>query len=260
LDKGAIWDRQSGHPENVLSWHEIELEKFGLARIWIHSRAISDDSAGKPQPFRGGPKEELWYFTFIGIEVQIHGAKVQPISEDEKRLRLELAALAPVGSNPSLNTALIREIPAARLESDHHKIILSCIDSGEFAQTAKLQLVKSERTRGKIFKNGALGNSIYESALELRTTNLDAIAIAKLYSDLHRLGSKKIVQEIVQQTGASAETIYVAIRVARTKKWLTSSGAGKSGGDLTPLGIKEFKSRGGQERLAEFRPNGKGKK
>ena len=259
MDKGVIWDRLSGHPENVLSWHELELDKFGLARIWIHSRATTKATTGKSQSFRGGPKEQLWYFTFVGIEVQIHGSKLQPISEDEKRLRLELAALAPIGSNPSLNTALIREIPAARLESDHHKIILSCIDSGEFAESSKLKLVKSERTRGKIFKNGALGNSHYEYAIELRTTNLDAIAIAKLYADLHRLGSKKIVQEIVRQTGASAETVYIAIRVARTKKWLTSSGAGKSGGELTPLGAKEFKLRGGQDRLEEFRPETKRK-
>ena len=260
MDKGAIWDRHSGHPENVLSWHEINLEKFGLARIWIHSRATSKGTSGKSQSFRGGPNEQLWYFTLVGIEVQIHGDSLQPVTEEEKRLRLELAKFAPEGSNPSLNTALMREIPATRLESDHRKIILSCIDSGEFKESTKLKLVKSERIRGKLFKNGSLGNSFYESALDLRSTNLDAIAIAKLYSDLHRLGSKKIVQQIAEQTGASPESIYIAIRVARTKKWLTSSGVGKSGGELTELGLKEFKTRGGQKRLDDFLLVGKGKK
>jgi hypothetical protein len=46
--------------------------------------------------------------------------------------------------------------------------------------------------------------------------------------------------------------VHVALKIARRRKWLTSSGSGKAGGLLTDEGLIEFNMSAGPEREASL--------
>ena len=253
MDKGIIWDISKGYPENVLSWHEIHIPKLGNIRVWIHSKgevAKNDFSYGKDQRSRV-------IFAFGSIEIQMHGESFAPISEAEKQLRLELATLAPKKSKGSIKSSNFRLIPIGQLEVDHMQCIKACYDNNKFVATTGIRIVKSDKIPTLVFKNGVIRKNIDSISAKkvqkrFRSTKQYSIAIAKLYSDLSKIGTQKVIKQISIETGLPSEDIYTALRVARSQKWLTSEGVGKAGGALSSSGIEAFKEYAGEITLNEL--------
>jgi transposase len=52
--------------------------------------------------------------------------------------------------------------------------------------------------------------------------------------------------------GIEVKTVYVAVRTARKKGWLSESVSGSAKGELTSDGLKEFKKIGGQALYEEY--------
>lgn len=250
MDKGIIWDTSKGYPAHVLSWHEMNVPKLGNIRVWIHSKGDvtnGDFSYGKDNRARVG-------FSFGSIEIQIQGESFAPITETEKQLRLDLARCAPKNTQGSVKSSNFRFIPVGQLEVDHMQCIKACYDNNKFAVGTGIRIVKSDKTPTLIFKNGVIqkekSGSIYEkNVMKFRSTQNYAIAIAKLYSDLSRIGTQKIIKQISVDTRLPSENIYTALRVARGQGWLTSNGVGKAGGTLSTSGVEAFEKLEGEKIL-----------
>jgi hypothetical protein len=175
------------------------------------------------------------------------------VTEDEKSLRRALAKLAPSKSEGEMKSSLFRELPVGQLEVDHMRCIKACYDLEKFEIKGSVRIVKSDRTPSMVFKKGEFqSRSSYETKIDSnlsRATHENAIALAKLYSDLSRIGVQKIIKQISVDTGLPTVNIYTALRVARSKGWLSSEGVGKSGGKLTAEGNRVFEKLDGQQLL-----------
>jgi hypothetical protein len=254
MDKGIIWDISKGYPSHVISWHEMTLPRLGNVRVWIHSRGQlsgQDFTYGKLDSNASNV-----YFSFGSLEIQSQGETFTPVTEQEKSLRIQLANAAPVKSQGELKSSLFRELPVGQLEVDHMKCIKACYDQEKFDLINKVRLVSSDKTPTLTFKQGVFAaKSRYESDLNqelTRATHDNAIALAKLYSDLSKIGVQKIIKQISVDTGLESKIIYTALRVARSKGWLSSEGVGKSGGFLTEEGVNVFKKLDGQKLLDSY--------
>lgn len=262
MDKGVIWDISKGYPAHVISWHELTLPRLGNIRVWIHSKGLLSDSS-----FKYGDSKDLAsnvYFTFGSLEIQSHGDVFIPVSEEEKQIRIKLANVAPSKSAGELKSSLFRELPVGQLEVDHMKCIKACYDQEKFEFKSKVRIVNSEKTPSMLFKRGEISaKSPYEGKVEdklTRATHDNAIALAKFYSDLSRIGVQKIIKQIAVDTGMDTQKIYTALRVARSKGWLSSEGVGKSGGTLTEEGLRVFEKLNGQELLFQYLNSEQGKR
>ncbi|MFM7753181.1 MAG: hypothetical protein ACKO58_02120, partial [Cyanobium sp.] len=106
-----------------------------------------------------------------------------------------------------------------------------------------------------IFKDGKSG-SPFERALhqhlEVTSTKVDSIVIAKIYSELSKAGNRNIVKQISIDLEVESQIIYAALRVARSQGWLSANGKGKSGGTLTEEGETFFIQSGGQIKLSSW--------
>jgi hypothetical protein len=262
MDKGVIWDLSKGYPAHVVTWHEMSIPKLGNIRVWIHSKGLvanKENSYGKNNRARVT-------FSFGSIEIQIQGETFTPISENEKRLRLELASCAPAQTIGSVKSSNFRFIPVGQLEIDHMQCIKACYDNDKFEVGNGIRLVKSDKTPTLVFKGGKIAQTKLESKFEstiktkFRSTQPYAIAIAKLYSDLSRIGNQKVIKQISIETGLPSENIYTALRVARGQGWLTSNGVGKAGGTLSAEGLDAFKRLDGEQVLGELLRNSGGSK
>jgi len=76
--------------------------------------------------------------------------------------------------------------------------------------------------------------------------------IAKVYADLCDVSTTKVAQRTADTLGIDPDLVSMALRIARRNKWLTSSGAGKSGGELTSIGESVFYFENGIRREAFF--------
>lgn len=250
MDKGLIWDLSEGYPSHVISWHELALPKLGNVRVWIHSKGLLEKTGFKD---KGTGSDSRVFFTFGSLEIQSQGATFSPVSEDEKNLRIGLARLAPLKSEGEMKSSLFRELPVGQLEVDHMRCIKACYDLEKFEIKGSVRIVKSDRTPSMVFKKGEFqSRSPYETAIDAslsRATHENAIALAKLYSDLSRIGVQKIIKQMSVDTGLPNSNIYTALRVARSKGWLSSEGVGKSGGKLTAEGNRVFEKLDGQQLL-----------
>ena len=80
----------------------------------------------------------------------------------------------------------------------------------------------------------------------------DAILIAKIYADLCVVSNNRAVQRTAEILNVDSSLVTMALRIARRNKWLTSSGAGKSGGELTTSGEVMFNFENGAQREVYF--------
>ena len=123
----------------------------------------------------------------------------------------------------------------------------------EYRKPLRLTAVDSIPTI--IFKDGKSG-SVFEKALrnrlEVTSTKADSIVIAKMYSEHSKMGSSNIVKQICVDLDVESQTIYAALRVARSQGWLSASGKGKSGGTLTEDGETYFIDSAGPAKLTSW--------
>jgi hypothetical protein len=220
---------EGGIPIDVVTWHEIDLK-----RIWIHSKLIDKT------------------YKQLSITVQVtNQSKLEPVSDLEKQLRLQLAALENVDSkSPSLSAAVFRNLQTGRILDLHTALISEQNISRGLDSENKVHLVKDINNKTFLDKpksTAAKTTKLNPPNPEMGATSRDSILISGLYSDVSKTGYKKPAQRTADLLGLYVSTVYVAARVARKKGWLTSLGFGKPGGKLTELGEQEFKLINGQE-------------
>jgi hypothetical protein len=208
---------EDGIPIDVITWHEI-----GFKRVWIHSKLINKT------------------YKQLSITVQVtNQSKLAPVSDSEKELRLQLAALENANSeSPSISAAVFRNLQTGRIIDLHTSLISEQNLNRGLNSNKAVYLVKNINDKTYLDKPNTEKSKAKNSNplnSEMGATGRDSILISGLYSDVSKTGYKKPAQRTADLLGLYVNTVYVAARVARKKGWLTS------------LGEKEFKLIGGQE-------------
>jgi hypothetical protein len=178
------------------------------------------------------------------LEIQFVGPNPKPVSETEGKLRAKVASLSmPNAANMQvLNSTVVRQIPWGDLISSHSSILAENLRSNNLkvrsidsARKEKVPVVLDDREKKIIGANSA-----------------DSILIAKVYADLCDVSTTRVAQRTADTLGIDPDLVSMALRIARRNKWLTSSGAGKSGGELTSIGESVFYFENGIRREAFF--------
>ena len=208
--------------KDVLTWHDSQGR-----RIWLHSRQTSESAR-----------------TYISLSVQTFPNKLPKVSEEEKRLRMKLAAMHEFQSGTEISATSMREIATGEIIQIHSRLLMS--EKINQSMGKKIQLVNEIQSRTtsahRIFK--------FDTAEEMGADGKDAILIAKLYCQQSESGGRNSAKSTAEMLGIETSLVHTALRIARRNKWLTSLGAGKAGGELTELGTKKFKEFRGPERLS----------
>jgi hypothetical protein len=205
-----------------LTWHDV-----APYRYWVGSKR--------------GKQEGL---SAVSLEIQFVGPNPKPVSETEGKLRAKVASLSmPNAANMQvLNSTVVRQIPWGDLISSHSSILAENLRSNNLkvrsidsARKEKVPVVLDDREKKIIGANSA-----------------DSILIAKVYADLCDVSTTRVAQRTADTLGIDPDLVSMALRIARRNKWLTSSGAGKSGGELTSIGESVFYFENGIRREAFF--------
>ena len=223
MKSGIVMTQPSLHKAmEFLTWHDE-----APFRYWIGSKR--------------GKQEGL---SAISLEIQYVGSNPKPVSETEGKLRARVASISmPSSSNlHPLNSTIVRQIPWGDLIKAHSSILaenlrvnnlkVRNIDS---ARKGKPSVFLDDRSKKIIGANGA-----------------DAVLIAKIYADLCVVSNSRAVQRTAEILNVEPSLVTTALRIARRNKWLTSSGAGKSGGELTSHGETMFHFENGVQREKYF--------
>jgi hypothetical protein len=222
---------------DVLTWHDHDGN-----RIWIHSKAIE---SGRE---------------ILSIEVQVVGERALKPSKEEESLRLKLCARRQLPIEPeSVNSKTFRTLPSGQFLDEHSEIVSRIFNersSNREINTIKLleQVASKTVDLGRLYR----WDSSDEIAREGKKSK-DAILIAKVYEMLQSSGTRKLSSRTAELLGLDVSVVHTAVQVARRNGWLTSNGAGLSGGVLTEEGEKLFRLANGPARVANIMNSG-GKK
>lgn len=246
MENGVIWEASREVPANLISWHDIDLPETGKFRVWVLSKAQKASASNQTS------------FSFTSLELQNMAGGFTKVSEEEKRARLALASLGDEKRSASFKSTLFRELPSAQIYADHLYCLRQALEVFSEQDSKSIKLVGNDRVFTKTFKK--IAKSTYEKTITsgLKSTQADAVVIAKIYSDLSALGARQIVKQIGDEFNVDSSTVYAALRVARANGYLTSNGSGKSGGQITPLGLENFNEHGGEKRIKEMRKKAEG--
>ena len=253
MDGGIFWELKSRDISHAISWHDVVVPEHGNYRVWIHAvgTAILTEFVERSK----GRIDARLQFKIAAIEVQAQSAKFPPVTNEEKVARLSVASLQNDLPTQVFKAALFRELPFSKIEDEHLKCIRACRLRIEAEQSKPLRLKAADSVQTIIFKDGK-SKSPFErelrERLEVTSTKVDSIVIAKIYSELSKAGSRNIVKQICIDLDLDSQTIYAALRVSRSQGWLSTSGKGKSGGTLTAEGEKFFIQSGGQVKLSSW--------
>jgi hypothetical protein len=216
----------------MVTWHD----QFPY-RIWLHSRKSAE-----------GYKQ-------LSMEIEWQGEESRLPSEVEINLRLETAKIrSSSNDSQSVSATALRGITVGKLLETHSAIIDSQQRKIQTSSKRRVSLVKNfyletyeyallseiggPKSPAKSEK-GLISNR--PENLELRATAEDSILIAYVYSEQVKTGSRQPALKAANLLGIKVSLVYVAVRTARKKGWLTSSGTnGSPTGVLTSEGLKEF--------------------
>ncbi|MFM1985652.1 MAG: hypothetical protein RLZZ295_818 [Actinomycetota bacterium] len=221
-----------GAPRDFITWHD-QLPY----RVWLHSRRTDD-----------GYKQ-------LSMEIEWQGKEAKAPTEVEINLRLELAKIRSSNENSQgISATALRGITVGKLLETHSAIIDSQQRKLQTSSKRRVSLVKSFQI--ETYENALLSDSVGPKAprlaekglassrpenLELRATAEDSILIAYVYSEQVKTGSRQPALKAANLLGIKVSLVYVAVRTARKKGWLTSNGTnGSPVGVLTSEGNKEF--------------------
>lgn len=205
-----------------LTWHDVVPYRY-----WVGSKR--------------GKQEGL---SAVTLEIQFVGLNPKPVSETEGKLRAKVASLSmPNTANMRvLNSTVVRQIPWGELITSHSSIL------AENLRTSNLK-VRSIDSARKVSAPVVLDDR--EKKI-IGANSADSILIAKVYADLCAVSTTRVAQRTAETLDIDPDLVSMALRIARRNKWLTSSGAGKSGGELTPIGESIFHFENGIRREAFF--------
>jgi hypothetical protein len=259
MDSGIFWEAKAHGSSHAISWHDVVVPELGNYRVWVHAVG-----SGLLHEFVDSSKSQVdarIQFKIAGIEIEAYGDKFLPVSSDEKLARLKIASLKKDAPSQGFRASLFRELPYSKIEVEHLKCLRVCRMKIEEEYRKPLRLSAVDSVSTIIFKGGKSGSQLeqaFRNNLEIASTKVDSIAIAKIYSELSKAGSSNIVKQICVDLDVDSQIIYSALRVARTQGWLTASGKGKSGGVLTKEGDKAFKDLRGEIKLNSWLSRGSG--
>lgn len=223
-------------PEDFLTWHN-QLPY----RIWIHSRKHQ----GTYRP--------------LSIDIQWIGAKSKKVDPSELSARLQVASLnSGDAATAELGPTTFRGIALGQLLELHSSAVTDRRMKSAIKSSKKVQLVKniemeefltywtdksnSWQMRPSSFAKSQLGASMK-----------DSIFISYIYAEQVKSGQLKPAKRTAELLGIPTQTVYVAVRTARKKKWLSETkSSGISGGTLTKEGVDAFKEFGGQSQYELF--------
>lgn len=223
-------------PSDFLTWHN-QLPY----RIWIHSRKHGD--AYRP----------------ISIDIQWIGERPGKVDPTEISARLQVASLySGDASEADLGPANFRGIALGQLMELHSSAVTEKRMKARTKATKKVQLVKNLEvdefpTYWLATSKSWQMNPAKANKVELGATLRDSVFIAYIYAEQVKSGQLKPAKRTAELLGIPTQTVYVAVRTARKKHWLTTTkSAGSSGGALTAEGEEAFKKLGGQSFYETF--------
>lgn len=219
-------------PRDFLTWHD----KLPY-RIWIHSRLT--DSGYKQ----------------AGVEVEWLGTKSLAISDTEYKFRLDLVKVRSGDFiNSDLGPSTFRNIALGQLLEEHVKLITTQRARRTRVGKRSINLIKDYELEK--FPDTTIEFKKHKKAIQsqkkLGASNLDSILIAFVYAEQCSNGSKMPAMLTAQVLGIEVKTVYVAVRTARKKGWLSESVSGSAKGELTSEGHKEFKRVKGQTLYEQY--------
>lgn len=232
-------------PRDILTWYD-----YSTYRVWVHNRNTGSG------------------FKQLAVEVQHAGEIGQKVSTLEISARLELAKLrASVEESPAVTPKSFREIPIGRILEQHAKLIsqharkqvkkdkqqIRLVKDYELATyTLELQPAEQHPKFGQKPKEAYVIPARTEN-LELRANARDSIFIAYVYAEQVKAGSRQPALITAQLLGIKVTLVYIAVRTARKKYWLTTVGQqGAPVGVLTPEGEAEYKRIKGESLYMKY--------
>lgn len=221
--------KASGGVRDFLTWHDI-----GDKRVWLHTRKGQGSSR-----------------ILISFTLQQFDGNPPTISAEEKRTRLRLAATHEFQGNQELTATALRTISLGELSEIHAAAIFEVVSKAEKSKERKVSLA-TDFSSQPLSKTSTFRFDSVSEISQLGANSKDALLIAKVYSRISETGAKNAAKRCAQVLNVDSELIYVALRIARKHEWLTSQGSGKSGGQMTDKGEKEFRKSKGHERLARI--------
>ena len=219
---GQIYDGDSLETSNrVLTWHDEAPYRF-----WIASTRTESGSQ-----------------VIQSFEIQHLRSKSLRPSQDEQKSRLKL--ISNIAENPSaISAGELRRLPLGEILMERAELLMATLQR-ESRRKDSVILINESRTRNSSSKNQSSKNR--NSAISGANSD-DAILVAKIYVDQCNISTVRAAQRTADYLGVDTNLVHVALKIARRNKWLTSSGSGKAGGQLTEKGLMEFSVSEGPER------------
>jgi hypothetical protein len=219
---GQIYDGDSVETSNrVLTWHDEAPYRF-----WIASYRTQSGSQ-----------------VIQSFEIQQLKAKSLRPSQEEQKNRLKLISINTDGAS-AISAGELRRLPLGEILMERAELLMATLQR-ESRKKNSVVLIHETRSRVSPTKNQSSKTSI--SAISGANSD-DAILVAKIYVDQCNISTVRAAQRTADYLGVDTTLVHVALKIARRNKWLTSSGSGKAGGQLTEKGVLEFNVSKGPER------------
>jgi len=221
---GQIYDGDSLQTSNrVLTWHDESPYRY-----WIGSHRTPSGTQ-----------------VIQSFEIQRLKAKSLKPSQDELKGRLKL--ITNYSDSSSVITAgELRKLPLGEILLERAELLMATLQR-ESRKKDSVILISENRTRNSLSTNSKSQSTGISGA-----NSEDAILIAKIYVDQCSISTGRAAQRTAEYLGVETNLVHVALKIARRRKWLTSSGSGKAGGLLTDEGLTEFNLSAGPEREASL--------
>jgi len=219
---GQIYDGDSLETSNrVLTWHDE-----APYRYWIGSNRTQSGSQ-----------------VIQSFEIQQLKAKPFRPSQEEQKSRLKL--ISSIAENSStISAGELRKLPLGEILMERAELLMATLQR-ESRRKDSVILINETKTRNSSTKSQS--NKNLTTAISGANSD-DAILVAKIYVDQCNISTVRAAQRTAEYLGVDTNLVHVALKIARRNKWLTSSGSGRAGGQLTDKGISEFKVSQGPER------------
>ena len=223
---GQIYDGDSLQTSNrVLTWHDESPYRY-----WIGSHRTPSGTQ-----------------VIQSFEIQRLKAKSLKPSQDELKGRLKL--ITNYSDSSSVITAgELRKLPLGEILLERAELLMATLQR-ESRRKDSVILISENRTRNS---SSVSSNTKSQASAILGANSEDAILIAKIYVDQCSVSTGRAAQRTAEYLGVETNLVHVALKIARRRKWLTSSGSGKAGGLLTDEGLTEFNLSAGPEREASL--------
>ena len=216
----------------AVTWHDIP-----PLRIWVGSKVLEGESGAR---------------VAVSIDFQYLGEiRKDPIAA-ERKARLELLNVIQANPNhrPDLDAITIRQFPVGRILEEHSQLIGEQVFKSGSSNTLRFNLVNDVSTASSRRDHKREHNN--KGREVLGNSNMDNILIAYVYARQFAAGATKLSKRTADLLGIEVGVVHVALKIARRNRWITSEGAGKSGGQLTELGELMFQQYDGPRRYEQL--------